>query len=327
MPETSFRLGVFRGREGAFTGLVLGERIVDLARIVAVAPARLAVEARGGIEALLPDWDRNFERLLGLADLVRKSAPDSFQPVALADVVPLPPVPRPGRMLYAAANYRDHVAGMRRTFTSALAPVADGGRDPPLQPYLFGKLCRPTGAFDDILLPAGLARIDWEGELALVIGRRGRNIPEEKVVDHIAGYVTTNDVSCRDLMWREDRPSLRSDWVSGKSFDSFAPMGPFLTPRAFVPDHAGLAIRLWVNGVQKQDGNTRDMTIGIEAHVAYGSRRLTLEPGDVLATGTPAGTGQELGEFLAAGDIVEAEVEHCGRTRNRVVSGAAGYSE
>jgi 2-keto-4-pentenoate hydratase/2-oxohepta-3-ene-1,7-dioic acid hydratase in catechol pathway len=137
--------------------------------------------------------------------------------------------------------------------------------------------------------------------------------------------MTTNDVSCRDLTWREDRPAIRSDWLAGKSFDSFAPMGPFFVPKQFVANHADLAIKLWVNGVLKQDGNSRDMVFCIEDQIAYGSRMVTLEPGDIFATGTPAGTGQERLEFLRPGDVVETEIQFCGRQRNKVIQGSEEY--
>jgi 2,4-diketo-3-deoxy-L-fuconate hydrolase len=233
-------------------------------------------------------------------------------------------------MLYAAANYREHVAEMRASkftggdFDKSKDAQGDKAR---LRAYLFLKApsCL-AGAFDDIVLPAGEHRIDWEAELAVVIGRAGRNIPAARAPDHVAGFMTTNDVSCRDLTWREDRPTIRSDWLAGKSFDTFAPTGPFFVPREFVPNHASLRVWLAVNGVTKQDGNTGDMIFGTAEQIEYASRMLTLEPGDMFATGTPSGVGQGRGEFLKAGDVVECEVEGLGRQRNRVVQGAAEYS-
>jgi 2-keto-4-pentenoate hydratase/2-oxohepta-3-ene-1,7-dioic acid hydratase in catechol pathway len=211
-----------------------------------------------------------------------------------------------------------------RDFDKSKDAQGDNAR---LRAYLFLKApsCL-AGAFDDIVLPAGEHRIDWEAELAVVIGRQGRNIPAARALDHVAGFMTTNDVSCRDLTWREDRPTIRSDWLAGKSFDTFAPTGPFFVPREFVPNHAGLRVWLAVNGVTKQDGNTGDMIFGTAEQIEYASRMLTLEPGDLFATGTPSGVGQGRGEFLKAGDVVECEVEGLGRQRNRVVQGAAEYS-
>jgi 2,4-diketo-3-deoxy-L-fuconate hydrolase len=324
MTDTFFRLGLFSHNASAKLCLVLGdEEIVEL-RDAATFARQPALGEANRLDDLLVDWDRNFDRLRAVAEAVTREGAVNFHPMRLADVLPLAPVTRPQRLLYAAANYADHVAGMTRTFTSGLP--TPGAPKAQLRPYLFAKACAMTGAFDDIVLPPGMERIDWEAELAVVIGRRGKRIPPEKVGDHIAGYMTTNDVSCRDLTWREDRPAIRSDWLSGKSFDSFAPMGPYFTPKAFVPAHDNLWIRLWVNGTLKQDGISRDMIFGIEDQIAYAATMMTLEPGDIFSTGTPAGTGQERLEFLKAGDLIETEVELCGRQRNRVVAGGPEYS-
>jgi 2-keto-4-pentenoate hydratase/2-oxohepta-3-ene-1,7-dioic acid hydratase in catechol pathway len=313
MTDIFFRLGMFRVQGDATLCLELGDSEVVALKEAATVAGRAALAQAASLEDLLLDWERSFDALREVAEAVKREGAGGVK-----DAKPLAPLKNPKRLLYAAANYSDHVAGMTRTFTSAL-PAA-GAATAPLRPYLFAKACAMTGADDDIVLPPGMSRIDWEAELAVVIGRKGKRIAPEKVGDHIAGYMTTNDVSCRDLTWREDRPALRSDWLAGKSFDSFAPMGPFLTPKAFVPSHDNMWIRLWVNGALKQDGVTRDMTFGIEDQIAYASAMMTLEPGDVFSTGTPAGTGQERLEFLKAGDLVETEVEFCGRQRNRVVA-------
>jgi 2-keto-4-pentenoate hydratase/2-oxohepta-3-ene-1,7-dioic acid hydratase in catechol pathway len=322
MTEPFFRISRISQAGAARLCLSLGDDVlVDLQSAAARAGQKEVAAARL-LDDLLADWDRNFDRLLKIAEFVSRDGPGPGA-VSLGDVRPLPPVARPQRLLYAAANYAEHVAGMTKTFTSALPPPGVATKE--LQPYCFAKACSMTGAFDDIVLPAGMTRIDWEAELAVVIGRSGKNIPPEKVGDHIAGYMTTNDVSCRDRTWREDRPAIRSDWLGGKSFDTFAPMGPYFTPKAFVPKHDNMWIRLWVNGNLKQDGITSDMIFGIEDQIAYASRMMTAEPGDIFSTGTPAGTGQERMEFLKEGDVVETEVEFCGRQRNRVVAGDADY--
>jgi 2,4-didehydro-3-deoxy-L-rhamnonate hydrolase len=313
-----FRIGTFEKPGRSFVGLVIGSAVVDLKQVA----ERTAVNVPdyNTVADLLSDWDRTVEVL---ASIAAKSA-DFLEELGapLAELRPLPPLGRAGKQLYAAANYSDHVEGMRKTFTPAFVQPE---KQVPLRPYMFAKVCEQSGANDDIVLPADIERTDWEAELMVVIGRGGRNIPADRAHEHIAGYMATNDVSCRDLTWRDDRPAIRSDWLAGKSFDSFAPTGPFLTPRAFVPDHSNLAVRLWVNGEIKQDGNTGKMTFGIEDQIAYASRLMTLRPGDVIATGTPAGTGQERLEFLKPDDVVETEVELCGRQRNRVVQGSGDY--
>jgi 2,4-didehydro-3-deoxy-L-rhamnonate hydrolase len=323
MTDVFFRLGAFSQNGEAKLCLVLGEADIVELRGAAMRARQHSLAEANCLDELLSDWDRNFDRLRKVAEAVAREGQADVNPLRLEHLRPLPPVMHPLRLLYAAANYADHVAGMTKTFTSAL-PAA-GAANAELRPYLFAKACAMTGAFDDIVLPPGMTRIDWEAELAVVISRRGKHIPPEKVGDHIAGYMTTNDVSCRDRTWREDRPAIRSDWLSGKSFDSFAPMGPYFTPKAFVAAHDNLWIRLWVNGTLKQDGVTRDMIFGIEDQIAYAARMMTLEPGDIFSTGTPAGTGQERLEFLKEGDVVETEVELCGRQRNRVVAGDSQY--
>jgi 2,4-didehydro-3-deoxy-L-rhamnonate hydrolase len=335
-----FRLGTFAlGARRPFVGLVSGDEVADLDTLHGTyAKSRWAtsgrLEATGSLLELLADWPRSFTVLQAMAAFIAEegAASDRLRPAVhrLDALRTLPPVLRPGKMLYAAANYREHVAEMRAsTFTGGdfdKSKDAQGDKAR-LRAYLFLKApsCL-AGAFDDIVLPAGEHRIDWEAELAVVIGRPGKNIPAARALDHVAGFMTTNDVSCRDLTWREDRPTIRSDWLAGKSFDTFAPTGPFFVPREFVPNHDRLRVWLAVNGVTKQDGNTADMIFGTAEQIEYASRMLTLEPGDMFATGTPSGVGQGRGEFLKAGDVVECEVEGLGRQRNRVVQGAAEYS-
>jgi 2,4-diketo-3-deoxy-L-fuconate hydrolase len=335
-----FKLGTFASADRRFAGLVMADRVIDLAAIhphfAKSNGARSGVLSEpGSVLGLLQDWVRNFATLQAIAAFIANEGMDD-EPVKstaypLGALRVLPPIIRPPKLLYAAANYREHVAGMRKTFRNdlpAIEPSKDYQADKTKsEAYLFfkGNNCL-AGAYDDVILPEGVDRIDWEAELAVVIGRQGKNIPAGKAMNHVAGFMTTNDVSARTRTWRLDRPSIRSDWMGGKSYDTFAPMGPFFVPAAFVPDPANLRIWCAVNGVTKQDGNSGDMVFGIEDQIAYGSKMMTLESGDVFATGTPAGTGQERLEFLKEGDLIETEVEGLGRQRNRVVAGSAAYS-
>jgi 2-keto-4-pentenoate hydratase/2-oxohepta-3-ene-1,7-dioic acid hydratase in catechol pathway len=211
---------------------------------------------------------------------------------------------------------------IRAGMTPAAGPKFTGEKST-TAPYLFLKapstLC---GAFDDIEIPQGMKKIDWEAEIALAVGKRGKRIKAERALDHVAGFMTTNDVSCRDLQIRGDRPALRSDWLGGKSHDNFAPMGPYLVPRAFVRDHMNLAIRLTVNGAVKQNGNTSQFIFTPEEQIEYASNMLALEAGDVFSCGTCGGVGQGTNTFLASGDIVETEIETLGKMRNRFVDEA-----
>jgi 2-keto-4-pentenoate hydratase/2-oxohepta-3-ene-1,7-dioic acid hydratase in catechol pathway len=337
----TFKLGTFEAAARRFAGFVTGDRTVDLgAAHSAFAESSYGRQGRltdaTSVLGLLQDWDRNFAALQRFAEFVGSEGFASSRLKGAVHSVEglkvLPPVIRPPKMLYAAANYREHVAGMRKTFRGGLPAVEPDkdyqGDKAKSEPYLFLKAgtCL-AGPYDNIVLPAGSDKIDWEAELAVVIGRPGRHIPAAKALDHVAGYMTTNDVSCRSRTWRADRPGLRSDWLGGKSYDTFAPMGPFLVPRAFVPDHTKLRIQCLVNGISKQDGVSGDMVFGVEEQIEYASHMLTLEAGDVFATGTPAGTGQERLEYLKPGDVVETEVEGLGRQRNAVVAETAEYRQ
>jgi 2-keto-4-pentenoate hydratase/2-oxohepta-3-ene-1,7-dioic acid hydratase in catechol pathway len=309
-----FTLGRFTDGQAVSVAVVMESQAASLREF----PGAPDVET---IDELLSEWESNFARIAAAVD----AGAASVRWTALENLRPLPPITRPPRVLNAAANYRAHVAGMQRNFTNNLPKIDDSKPLPALEPYLFAKVCPVTGAQDEIVLPAGMSRIDWEAELAVVIGKPGSNIPREKVADHIAGYMCGNDVSCRDKTWREDRPALRSDWLAGKSYDSFCPIGPLFVPKAFVPDHTKLRIRLWVNAALKQDGISGDMIFGIEDQISFASAMMRVLPGDIFHTGTPAGTGQERGEFLKAGDVVEMEIDFCGRQRNIVAAGSAAY--
>jgi len=211
---------------------------------------------------------------------------------------------------------------LRAGMTPASGPKFTGEKSTS-EPYLFLKAPSTlAGANDDIAIPAGLKKIDWEAEIALAIGKSGKRIKAERALEHVAGFMTTNDVSARDLQIRADRPGLRSDWLNGKSHDNFAPTGPFLVPRAFVPDHKNLFIRLTVNGEVKQDGNTSQFIFTPEEQIEYASHILTLDSGDIFSCGTCGGVGQGTNTFLKAGDVMETEIESLGKMRNRFVAEA-----
>jgi 2,4-diketo-3-deoxy-L-fuconate hydrolase len=257
-----------------------------------------------------------------LAEIVAFLQKEGIEPYAgsLASLRALPPVIRPGKMFYAAQNFQEHVDEMIRAGMSPASGPKFTGEKSTSRPYLFLKApsCL-AGAYDDIEIPRGMQKIDWEAEIALAIGMPGKHIKAECALDHVAGFMTTNDVSCRDITLRADRPALRSDWLGGKSHDNFAPMGPFLVPRAFVPDHKNLFIRLTVNGETRQNGNTSQFIFTPEEQIEYASNILTLESGDVFSCGTCGGVGQGTGTFLKAGDVMETEIEGLGKMRNRFV--------
>ncbi|HUD87297.1 MAG TPA: fumarylacetoacetate hydrolase family protein [Xanthobacteraceae bacterium] len=317
MNGTPFKLGTLaKPGGGAFAAVVLGDEVFDLK---AVAGAASAIES---IDGLLQNWDANFS---ALQEIVARIGKDGRPGDAkLAGLKPLPPVRRPGKMFYAAQNFQEHVDEMLRAgMTPASGPKFTGEKSTS-DPYLFLKAPSTlAGAHDDIAIPLGLKKIDWEAEIALAIGKPGKRIKVERALDHVAGFMTTNDVSARDLQIRADRPGLRSDWLNGKSHDNFAPMGPFLVPRAFVPDHMNLFIRLTVNGEVKQNGNTSQFIFTPEEQIEYASNILSLDSGDIFSCGTCGGVGQGTNTFLKVGDVMETEIESLGKMRNRFVAEAA----
>jgi 2-keto-4-pentenoate hydratase/2-oxohepta-3-ene-1,7-dioic acid hydratase in catechol pathway len=315
-----------------FVVMVLGGKAVALQavyrRLRDAGALKRAFGTTDSILGLLQDWEPNLDGLVEIAEWVRREGLDDRHLAhAVSDFTTLralPPILRPSKMLYAAANYREHVAEMRASnFTGgAFDKQKDfGGEKAKARPYSFLKApsCL-VGANDDIVLPRMFDRIDWEIELALAIGRPGKHIPAARAMDHVAGFMTTNDISCRSLTYREDRPTTRSDWLGGKSHDTFAPTGPYFVPRLFVKDHMNLRLTLKLNGETMQDSVTGQMIFSPEEQIEYCSHMLTLEPGDMFATGTPSGVGQGRGLFLKAGDVIESTIEGIGAQRNRVVA-------
>jgi 2-keto-4-pentenoate hydratase/2-oxohepta-3-ene-1,7-dioic acid hydratase in catechol pathway len=225
------------------------------------------------------------------------------------------PLLYPGAIYCAGANYADHVAEMARA--QNLPPPQDP-RTLGLKPWFFMKPPRAcvVGPRSRVARPRGSQKLDWEAELVAVIGKPARNVPVEKALDYVAGYTIADDLSARDLSRRNALPPgnpFHFDWTAHKGFEGSCPLGPWITPAAEVPDPQRLAIRLWVNGVLKQDSNTSQMIFSTAEQVAHLSSLTTLHPGDLVLTGTPAGVGAGRNEFLQPGDRVEIEIEGLGR--------------
>ncbi len=326
MNGTPFKLGTFAKQGGApFVALVLGDDAADLAAAHAsyrAAARKGSLTDAGSVQGLLQNWDANFAVLQDIVAFIEKEGLRSGT-AKTANFRALPPLARPGKMFYAAQNFQEHVDEMLRAGMTPAAGPKFTGEKSTTQPYLFLKApsCL-AGAYDDIEIPLGMKKIDWEAEIALAIGRGGKRIKAERALSHVAGFMTTNDVSCRDMQIRPDRPGLRSDWLGGKSHDKFAPMGPFLVPRAFVPNHMNLYIRLTVNGEVKQSGNTSQFIFTPEEQIEYASNILTIQTGDIFSCGTCGGVGQGTNTFLKAGDTMETEIESLGKMRNRFVAEA-----
>jgi len=213
-----------------------------------------------------------------------------------------PPIPNPDKIICLGLNYSDHAAEFAMTIPPA--------------PTLFAKfrnaLCGPTSP---IIIPRVSTQIDYEGELVVVIGRRCKDVSERDALTNVAGYTIINDVSARDLQMQT------SQWIAGKTLDTFAPMGPGIVPAADIPDPQNLEITTRVNGILLQQGNTRDMIFPVSKTIVFLSSLMTLEPGDLIATGTPSGVGfrRQPPIFLKAGDVVEVEIKGIGVIRNPVV--------
>jgi 2-keto-4-pentenoate hydratase/2-oxohepta-3-ene-1,7-dioic acid hydratase in catechol pathway len=243
-----------------------------------------------------PDVLAHVRRAGKRADAVRT-------PVAKARLAA--PVPDPQKIICLGLNYRDHAAETN-------API-------PREPVVFSKF--PTaiiGPGESIVLPSVSAEVDYEAELVIVIGKRGRHLNAEQALGHVAGYTIGHDVSARDWQLKKDG----KQWTIGKTFDTFAPLGPELVTADEAGDPHNLGIRLRLNGQTMQDSNTKQMVFGVAATLVYLSKVFTLEPGDVIFTGTPPGVGmaRKPPVWLKPGDVVEVEIDGLGVLRNPVVS-------
>jgi 2-keto-4-pentenoate hydratase/2-oxohepta-3-ene-1,7-dioic acid hydratase in catechol pathway len=227
---------------------------------------------------------------------------------AIHDRVRLGPcVARCGKMVCVGLNYLEH--------------IRESGAGLPAEPVLFMKATSAiSGPDDDVVLPLGGTKVDWEVELGVVIGRRGLNLYEAEAADHIAGYCVVNDLSERAFQLERG-----GQWVKGKSADTFGPIGPWLVTKDELPDPQRLRLWLKVNGKMMQDGNTDDMVFGVYKLVSYISQFMTLHPGDVISTGTPSGVGLGLSPptYLKDGDTMELGIDGLGTQTHAVIRSAA----
>jgi 2-keto-4-pentenoate hydratase/2-oxohepta-3-ene-1,7-dioic acid hydratase in catechol pathway len=270
-------------------GLVVGDEIVDLSDPSTGLPPTMRELLALGPDASAP---------------VRAAETGGAARHARAEVTLHAPVPDPPAILAIGMNYRAHVAEM--------------GREPPEWQYWFNKQRTAiAGPGDPIVLPTVSDAVDYEGELAMVIGPRCQHVPASLALEVVAGYTVINDVSARDWQWRTPT------FTMGKSFDSHAPCGPNLVTLDEVGDPGRLSLRTWVNGELRQDSSTADMIFGCAEMIEYLTTAFPLEPGTVIATGTPAGVGAGFSppRFLADGDVVRIEIEGVGELENPVAQG------
>ena len=288
----------FAAGSGSHYGILKDDRILDL---------NLAggADFPGDMLGLIDLGGSGIERARQLAD----QSPDSaWQPLDSSRL--LAPIPVPRRNVFCIGmNYAAHAA------EGALARGVEPSL--PTVPVFFTKTTTAvTGPYSDVPFDAAVSdQIDWEVELAVIIGGRGKNISPDSAMDYVFGYTVVNDLSARDLQFSHNQ------FFKGKSLDGACPMGPCIVTADEIPDPHALDVRCTVNGVLKQESNTSDLIFDIPATIDWLSRGLTIQPGDVISTGTPSGVGfaRTPPEFLFPGDVVECEVEEIGIIRNRMV--------
>jgi 2-keto-4-pentenoate hydratase/2-oxohepta-3-ene-1,7-dioic acid hydratase in catechol pathway len=273
------RLCVFEATSAAGLGLVLGEEVADLRKVAPhLLPNPVDILAGGpaGLEAV---------------ERAAKTAPR----LALKDVKLKCPVGRPGKILGIGLNYHDH--------------AKETGREAPTTQMWFNKQASSVhGPFDPVLMPAVSTALDYEVELVVLIGKRGRHVPRERAHEIVAGYMTGCDVSVRD--WQRATQTM----IMGKGFDTHGPVGPWITTADEAGDVGKLALKCWVNGELRQNGNTAEMIFNVAEQIEHLTKAFALEPGDLLFTGTPAGVGAAFTppKFVKVGDVVRVEVERLG---------------
>ena len=313
------RLVTYQHEGQSRTGAQLDEQVVDLNRAyhaalrhmgnedeLAVADVRVPTDMIG----LLRGGDTSLRAAQQAVAFVRSQLEGNDKTLSLQGITYaidrvslLPPVMRPGKVVCLGLNYRDH--------------AAEAGMAVPEYPVLFHKVAGSLiGHSQPIVIPRISGKIDYEGELAIIIGRRGKYIAEEDALSYVAGYTVGNDVSARDLQFRT------SQWTTGKMLDTFCPLGPALVTRDEVADPNQLAIKTTLNGQVMQEGNTADMIFRVPFIVSYISEVATLEPGDVILPGTPPGIGNTRTPqvFMKPGDTITVEIEHVGKLTNPVVA-------
>jgi 2-keto-4-pentenoate hydratase/2-oxohepta-3-ene-1,7-dioic acid hydratase in catechol pathway len=312
-----YALGTFRA-DREFAGLVVGSRVHPIDEIAGLREP--------SVRGLLESWAAVRPELATMAD---RDSPEAA--LDLDSLSVLPPV-QPRQIFQSGANYRTHVMdlavadrkpGDTRTDEEIRAEIGrlQDERSAAGEPYVFtGVVSAMCGAYDDIVLPVGTSKNDFELELAAVIGRPARRVPLSDALSHVAGYTIVNDITTREWVWRRDLPELGTDWFKAKNSPTFLPTGPFVVPAEFVGDPMDLQVTLRLNGDVMQNESTKDMIFDVAQLVAYCSQVATLLPGDLVLTGSPAGNGIHWGRLLQPGDVMESEITGLGGQYNTCVA-------
>ncbi|MFI5015872.1 MAG: fumarylacetoacetate hydrolase family protein [Hyphomicrobiales bacterium] len=289
----AFSLATIDAAAGAIACIEVKDRLYR----IEPALARVGLPGMTTVIGLFADWDRSIAALEAAA---RRVEPADLAPPGRR----LAPLLYPGKILCSGANYFDHLAEMGMP----------GAKKEEQRLFFFMKPPRNAvvGEGATVNMPIGTKAFDWEIELAAVIGKRARAVEVEAALDHVAAYTVAIDFSARDHN-RAPETFYKLDWVAGKANDTCCPLGPRLVPAAAIPDPQDIGLELRVNGELKQNGRSTDMIFSIAEQIAIASRIMTLDPGDVLLTGTPAGVGAPKQTFLEVGDRVDAEIEGIGK--------------
>ena len=293
LSQTQWSLATFAQGDQAVAALEVG----GVAYRLAPSLARVGLAGQDSVLGLFSDWARSLSALNAAASQVQ--AADQITAASR-----LAPVLYPGKILCAGANYYDHLAEMGMP----------GAKKEDQRLFFFMKPPRNAvvGEGKTVHMPINTQAFDWEVELALVIGKTARNVSVEQALSHVAAYTVAIDFSARDHN-RAPETFYKLDWVAGKGHDTCCPMGPRLIPAHQFGDPQQAALKLAVNGALKQNGHAKDMIFSVAEQIATASRIMTLDPGDVLLTGTPAGVGVPHKTFLSVGDQVDADIEGIGR--------------
>jgi 2-keto-4-pentenoate hydratase/2-oxohepta-3-ene-1,7-dioic acid hydratase in catechol pathway len=305
----AYKLATYQSADGPRAGLVIDDKVYDAAKLTGKA-------AYSTVLAIINDWSAAKGVLKAAAAKAAKSKVKS-QPLGKTKL--RAPLRWPYTSYCAGANYADHAAEMARRMNRPLEP------DPHtqgLKAWHFIKAARSVADPGATVKISNISdKMDWEVELAAVIGRPARNVSEDKALSYVAGYTCANDLSARD---RGPRPNIsdtspfKADWTKHKTFEGSCPLGPWIVPASDIGDPQNLGLKLWVNGVLKQDSNSKDMIFNLAEQIARLSDGMTLYPGDLILTGTPAGVGSARGEFLKAGDVVKIWIEKIGELTNKM---------
>jgi 2-keto-4-pentenoate hydratase/2-oxohepta-3-ene-1,7-dioic acid hydratase in catechol pathway len=344
-PAVPYKLGTFERNGQAFSGLVLRDsQVVDIAQANAAFergnPSAATLANPVDMTDLIARYEEGWQdRLAGIARSVSALDDAPAYAYALDTLTTLPPI-RPALILNAGGNYAEHtegIAAQQQRAGAAPEPVSQAVSVPGIwerqagdtrdNPYLFIKSPTVvTGANDPIVMPRGRTNIDFECEFNTVIGRRAKYVPTESAADYIFGYTIQMDVS--DRGGRGDRKMGGSDWLVGKNHDTFGPLGPFIVPKAFMPDPMNTRHTFTLNGEVMQDSNTNRMSHNIYELVHYASSILTLNPGDLISGGSPAGTNIERADprWMRAGDTAVCTIDGIGAQRHAVVAEAGAQT-